>query len=188
MSRRFPGLTAAICLFCGCAGTQALKPVEMLDDRTGMTLAGLRGPIELVRPEVPVAGRRLSTAYLGPVEWNRMGTITHGLWVHLAQGNDAPLADMRGPGALSVTVDDGAFELRLIQAPVSGRELYRPVVPWGQTAYFDLSVPDLRRLAASSRLVLHCAAVDGSTVLFSATGSTGAVFGEYLQSRGLTGD
>ena len=31
---------------------------------------------------------RISFAYLGPVEWDNMGDVRYGLWVHLVPGND----------------------------------------------------------------------------------------------------
>ena len=188
MSRlRVPALLLA-CLAGACTGPQVRQPVEMLDERTGMTVAALPQPLQLVQREVIVVGRRPSFAYLGPVEWNRMGSITQGLWLHLAQGQDQPLADIKGRETLSLSLDDGALELRPATAPALGTEPYRPPVPWGQSAYYGLTVHELRRLAASSHIVLRCLAADGSTVSFTTPADPRPQLQAYLKSRTLTGD
>ncbi len=87
----------------GCAAAPT-KPVETLDQNTGMTLASLQEPIELLPDAQSVAltqGRRLSFAYLGPLELNRMGTIDYALWIHIAPGNDHQPVDIRAPGAVT---------------------------------------------------------------------------------------
>jgi hypothetical protein len=188
MSRPFHAALIAIGLLAGCADRQVLKPVELLDERTGMSVAALQEPLELVQEQIPGVGRRSSFAYLGPVEWNRMGDIRNGLWLHLAPGGDTPFADIRAASAVTLILDDGALELSPIDAPSLGREPYRPAVPWGQTAYFDLSVDNLKHLAASHHLALRCRAADGSSVLLEGTRDPQPILGAYLQSRGLTGD
>jgi hypothetical protein len=187
MSRHFPWLATAICLLCGCAAAPAQDPVEMLDQRTGMTVAGLKNPIVLAEREILIIGTRPGFAYLGPVEWDQMGSITYGLWIHVATGTGKPLADIHRAAAVTVVLDNGALELQSADAPPLGREPYPPVASWGQTAYFRLSVHDLQRLAASPHLALRFAATDGSTALYTASEDTRAVLGKYLQSRGLTG-
>lgn len=167
---------------------QVQQPVELLDDRTGITVAALRRPIELTQREVVAVGRRPSFAYLGPVEWNRMGSFTQGLWLHLAPGQDQPLADMRDGATLELDLDDGLLPLHPAAAPTLGREPYQPAVPWGQTGYFSLSVHDLRRLAASARLTLRCNAADGSRVSFTNAADARPELQAYVQSRALTGD
>jgi hypothetical protein len=188
MSRRRIVLAVAAYVLCGCAGTPAQKPVEMLDDHTGVTVAVLQAPIELRQREIQIQGTRPSIAFLGPVEWDQMGSITHGLWVQVAPAGGQVLADIRLPGGLSVILDDGALDLQPMVAPALGTEPYRSVAPWGQTVYFSLGVHDLKRLAASSGLALRCVAGDGSSVLFTAFGDTRATFTKYLESRQITGD
>ena len=101
MGMRLPAV--AICLITvllnACGTPSAIKPVEYLDDRTAMTVGSLKEPIELVpsiRPGglhvITDLGKRLSFAYLGPVEWDRSGSIVYGLWVHIAPGTDRPIA------------------------------------------------------------------------------------------------
>ncbi|HEY5264089.1 MAG TPA: hypothetical protein VIJ37_03790, partial [Steroidobacteraceae bacterium] len=57
-------------LLAGCVGRGQPKPVQALDERTGVTLASLKQPIELVQTAQNAAlafGKRASFAYLGPI-------------------------------------------------------------------------------------------------------------------------
>jgi len=177
-------------LVAGCTSPSSVKPVEALDERTGVTLGALKKPIELVpgAQNAVVTRKRATFAYLGPVEWNRSGNLTYGLWVHIAPGNDRPLGDIRGSATPTLTLDDGSVVLTPTTPPALGRSAYKQVVSWGQTAYFDVTVETLRRMAASHRFELAVAAVDGSSMSFSPTVDTHDVLTQYLQDRGLTGD
>ena len=173
----------------GCAGSSRIAPVEALDERTGITLGVLKQPIELVPSHPEVGGAKRATfAYLGPVEWNRSGTLTYGLWLHIAPGNDRALIDIRGSTAPTLVLDDGVVALSRMEAPNRGRDAYKQAAPWGQVAYFDLTVATLRRMAASRKLELDVGAADGSTVSFSPSSDTRAILTRYLQDRGLTRD
>jgi hypothetical protein len=191
---RTPVLSAFLCLCglaAGCASPSATKPVELLDQRTGMTVAALEEPIELVpgvQTPAIVSRKRLSFAYLGPVEWNRSGALSYGLWVHVAPGMDPQPGDIHTAGALTLKFDGSAMDLVPIEAPRLGREPYREVVPWGQTAYFALNVEELRRMAASPTLELEVRATDGSVMSFAPTQSVSAVLARYVRDRGITGD
>jgi hypothetical protein len=175
----------------GCAGQSSTKPVEALDERTGETVGALKEPIELLpsgQVSAFVSAKHPSFAYLGPVEWNRSGALSYGLWVHIAPGSDGQPGDIHAPQALTLILDDGPLSLSLVEAPRLGREPYKPVVSWGQTAYFDLSVDALRRMAASSKLQLDVRAAGGSLMSFAPTRDTRATLTEYLKARGITGD
>ena len=173
----------------GCAGSSRTAPVEALDERTGVTLGLLKEPIELVpsHPEVGLT-KRTTFAYLGPVEWNRSGTLSYGLWMHIAPGSGRALLDIRESAAPTLVLDDGVVALSRMETLNRGRDAYKQAAPWGQVAYFDLDVATLRRMAASRKLELDVGAVDGSTVSFSPWSDTHAVLTRYLQDRGLTGD
>jgi hypothetical protein len=188
MSRPRIVFAAAATVLCGCAGSPAQKPVEMLDEHTAMTVAALQEPVELRLREIQIPGTRVSVAFLGPVEWDQMGSITQGLWVQVAPAGGKDLADIHLPGQLAVILEDGVLELQPMVAPALGREPYRKVAPWGQAGYFALSVHDLKRLAASSRLALRCQTGNGSSVLFTAFEDTRPTFTKYLASRRITGD
>jgi hypothetical protein len=184
-------------LLSACASQSSMKPVEYLDERTAMTVGTLKDPIELV-PRLgqsgglhvlgSLVGKKISFAYLGPVEWDRSGAIVYGLWIHIAPGNDRPIADIRSPKALTLILDGGTRELTPIDAPQLGRGAYQAVASWGQTAYFELTVELLRQMAASEKLELDVRAADDSVVNFVASSDTREPLTTYLHSRGITDD
>ena len=178
-------------LVAGCAGRSGTKPVEVLDERSAVTFGALKEPIEFVpstQNAVLIMGKHSSFAYLGPVEWNRSGVLSYGLWVHISPGNDRQAGDIQAPDAVSLSLDDGPLALSPAAAPTLGRAPYRPVVSWGQTAYFGLTVDTLRRMAASRKLELDVRAVDGSSITFAPTLDTHPVLTQYIKDRGITGD
>jgi hypothetical protein len=188
-------LFLGLSLVSACATQAPIKPVEYLDDRTAMTVGSLKEPIELM-PSFHQGGLRVfdslskkaSFAYMGPVEWDRSGSIVYGLWVHIAPGSERPISDIRAPTALTLVLDSGTRVLSPIDAPQLGRGAYRPVASWGQTAYFELTVEMLRQMAASEKFQLDVRAADDSVLSFIATGDTRETLTDYLHSRGITGD
>ena len=178
-------------LMAGCAGRSPIKPVEVLDERTAVTFGALKQPIELLpsaQDAVLVLRKRATFAYLGPVEWNRSGALSYGLWIHIAPGNDRQPGDIHASAAVALVLDDGPLALSPMTAPALGHPPYRPVASWGQTAYFGLSVDMLRRMAASRKLELDVRAVDGSTITFAPTLDTRAVLTQYMKDRAITAD
>ena len=160
-----------------------------------MTVGSLKEPIELV-PSLHQGGlhllgslgKKVSFAYLGPVEWDRSGSIVYGLWIHIAPGSDRPIVDIRSPSALTLVLDGATRALTPIDAPQLGRGAYQPVAPWGQTAYFELTAEMLKQMAASEKLELDVRATDDSIVNFAATGDTRTTLAAYVHSRGITDD
>jgi hypothetical protein len=179
---------AATGLLAGCAST---NPAEVLDERTGTTVGALQDPIEFVETpqNAALAGaRKTSFAYLGPLEWDRSGEISYGLWLHVAPGNDKPVGDIRSEGSVRLNLDDGSVVLSPIDASVAGAGPYRPIAAWGQTAYFRLDVAMLKRLAASRKLDLNFRAPDESLVEFLPSHDTHTTLTQFLHARGITGD
>jgi hypothetical protein len=179
-------------LATACASSTSTRPVEYLDDRTAMTVGALKEPIEMVPSAGHVGilqfGKRPSFAYLGPIEWDRSGSLVYGLWIHIAPGNDRAAADIRAPSALTLVLDGGPVVLTAIDAPQLGRGAYQPVASWGQTAYFDLTVELLKQMAASNTFELQVRNTDDSTVNFVPTVDAQAALADYLRARGITGD
>ena len=178
-------------LLAACTGQSTVKPVEALDEQTGVTVGALKNPIELVTSAQSATlafGKRPNFAYLGPVEWNRSGVFSYSLWIHVSPGNEQQPGDIRAPDALTVLLDDGPLVLSPSEAPKLGRDPYTPAVSWGQTAYFNLTTETLKRMAASQKLELDVRAVDGSTLSFSPTLNAHAALTQYLRDRGITGD
>ncbi|MGA2399814.1 MAG: hypothetical protein ABSG30_17400 [Steroidobacteraceae bacterium] len=178
-------LCLSLALLSGCASESSIKPAESLDERTGMTVGSLEKPLELVQsgqlainPEGHV-----SFAYLGPVEWDNMGTITYGLWVHLAPANDWQFDDIKEPGTVVLALDDGTTRLKVMQPPAPARGPYRPVASWGQTAYFELDLDTLKRMGSSRRIELDFKAA-GTAVRFNAAPDARETLMRYVRARG----
>lgn len=151
-----------------------------------MTVEELRHPIELIQGtnDLPTRGRHISFAYLGPVEWDRSGMPSYGLWVHLAPGNDWQFDSIRTAGAVTLVLDDGAIVLRTIDPPQLAHAPYRAVASWGQTAYFDADVALLKRMAASGNIELDVRANRAEPVRFAATPAARAAFARYVAAQG----
>jgi hypothetical protein len=190
---RFPSIQAAMIvgLLTGCGGHSSIKPAEILDQRTGMTVGALQDPIELVasiQGSAAASGKRTSFAYLGPIEWDTSGDLTYGLWVHVAPGNDRQVADIRLRGAVTLILDDGKVVLSPLDAPKAGTGPYHPIASWGQTAYYTLDVALLKRMAASQKLALDFRAVDLSIVEFLPSYDTRTTLTQFAHARGITAD
>ena len=180
-------------LVAGCATESSIKPAETLDERTGVTVGALQEPIEFVETFQTVVagnGKRTSFAYLGPVEWDKSGEITYGLWIHVAPGNDKQVGDIHSGGAVTLILDDGPVVLAPMDAPNVGSGPYRPIASWGQTGYFGLDVAMLKRLAGSEKLALNFrgVGVDQSNVDFTPTHETRTTLKKFTQARGITDD
>jgi hypothetical protein len=178
-------------LMTGCAG-EAIKPTDTLDETTGMTVGALEDPIEFVQSAqnaVVSPAKRASFAYLGPIEWDRMGEISYGLWLHVAPGNDVQVGSIQSPGVVTLNLDDGPLVLTPTQPPAQGHGPYKPVASWGQTAYFALDMETLKRMAASSKLTLEFKSIDrGGKVAFLPSHDTSATLTEFVRTRGITAD
>jgi hypothetical protein len=175
----------------GCAGQPSIKPAEVLDEGTGVTVGALQEPVELVEGSQNSAlanGKRTSFAYIGPLEWDRMGEIGYALWVHVAPGNDAQVGDIHSRGAVTLNLDDGPLVLSPMDAPAIGRGPYKPVASWGQTGYFQFNVEMLKRMAASRKFGLDFRAADDSTVNFLPSHDTQGTLTQFMHARGITDD
>ncbi len=178
-------------VLAGCGGQSAIKPAEVLDERTGITVGALQEPIEFVINAQNAAlsnAKRATFAYLGPIEWDRMGDISYALWVHVAPGNDRQVGDIRAAGAVTVNLDDGPLVLSPIETPGVGQGPYKPAVSWGQTSYFALTVDMLKHMAGSQKLILNFRAADGTTLDFVPSQDTRATLTQFTRARGLTDD
>ncbi len=189
LSPRLPVLCVAAALLAGCGGGSSIKPSEVLDERSGMTVGTLDKPIEFVQGtpasvSSAAADRHISFAYLGPVEWDKMGDVTYGLWIHVAPGNDWRFDDIRASGAVKLALDDGMTALSVIEPPALARAPYRPVASWGASAYFGADLDLLKRMAASGKIGLEVQAGGGAVVHFAAAADAHETLTRYLHARG----
>jgi hypothetical protein len=183
----FSVFAIAVALLAACAGGSSIKPSEVLDERTGMTVGTLDKPIELVQGIAASASaasdRRTSFAYLGPVEWDNMGNISYGLWIHVAPGNDWRFDDIQAGGTVTLSLDGAATDLAVIKPPALARAPYQPVASWGETAYFGVDLELLKRMAASAKIALDVKA-GGSVVHFAAGPDAPETLARFLHARG----
>ena len=175
-------------LLSGCSALSSTRPAEVLDERSGMTVGRLQEPIELVQraPNAElVSGRRTSFAYLGPVEWDRSGDISYGLWIHVAPGNDRQVDDIHSPGAVTLKLDGDKLVLSPIEAPEVGMGPYRPIASWGQSGFFEVNATMLNRMAACEKLGVELRAVDKSVVDFVPSHETRTALTRFVRARGI---
>jgi hypothetical protein len=179
-------LYLSLALLSGCASEGSIKPAESLDEQSGMTVGSLEKPLELVQSgqSAFTAESHMSSAYLGPVEWDNMGTITYGLWVHLVPAADWQFDDIKAPGAVVLALDDGVVPLKLAQPPAATRGPYRPVASWGQTAYFELDLGTLKRMASSRNIQLDFKVAGATPVRFAAAPDAHETLVRFLHARG----
>lgn len=183
-----PALAFAASLLAACGGGSSIKPSEILDQRTGMTVGTLDKPLELIQGTpasavFPGSDRRSSFAYLGPLEWDNAGNLSYGLWIHVAPGNDWRFEDIRAPGDVSLSLDDGKVPLSVIKPPALAHAPYQAVASWGETAYFGVDLGLLRRMAASGKIGLDVKAGD-SVVHFAAAPDAHETLARFLHARG----
>ncbi len=182
MRTRHFGFFITYSLIIGCTAETAIKP-EVLDERTGITVAALQEPIEMVQLGTLTFGQRASFAYFGPVEWNRTGVTQFGLWVHVAPGNDQPIGDIHEAAAVALVIDNKPVPLTLIEVPPLEKQPYEPKVSWGQSAYFGLSSATLIRLGDSRKIELQFRGRNIQTVRFIESHDNRAVLAEYARAR-----
>jgi len=177
------------CVAAGCSGSSDIKSVEMLDQRSGVTIAALPQPMAFTETgiyDLLAPDKQPSVVYLGPVEWDRSGDYTYLLWVQVVPGvGGHALDDIRSRGTINMKLDDGTVELSPWESPSGVTSPYRPIDPVGQTAYFAMNAALLQRMAASDSLVLTLRAADLSTVDFIPTQDTKSALQQFVTDRGV---
>jgi hypothetical protein len=97
--------------------------------------------------------------------------------------NDWQFDDIKAPGTVELALDEGVRPLKLAQPPAATRGPYRPVASWGQTAYFDVDLDTLKRMAASRNIELVFKA-GGTPVRFAAAPDAHETLARFLHARG----
>lgn len=190
-SEALAGFLPIIALWlAGCASEPPAKSVDRMDEHTGVTMGVLQEPLAFIETGLydllDTTPKQPTVIYLGPVEWDRSGDYTYGLWMQVAPGAGGhPLDDLSVPGAVTLRLDDGSVVLSSIDVPKNAASPYSPTVPVGQTAYFAFDVPTLKRMAASQKIILVVQAADLTKVEFVPAWDTHTELSEYMQDRGL---
>lgn len=178
---------AIIVLLTGCANEPPVKSVEMLDETTGMTLGALPEPMAFIETgiyDLLVPDKQPSILYVGPVEWDRSGVYGYLLWVQVAPGVDGHrLDDIRTRGAVNLILDDGPVTLSVVEWPAGNP--YPAITPQGQTAFFSIDIPLLKRMAASRRIALNVRAGDLTMVDFAPLQETRTALQQFIVDRDI---
>ncbi len=161
----------------------------MLDERTGMTIAGMPQPMAFVESgiyDLLVPDKQPTVFYVGPVEWDRTGYFSYLLWIQIAPGvGGHRFDDIRAPGTLELELDDGPAALTAVTSPVTAGSPYLPIEPVGQTAYFAANVALLKRMAASEKISLRVRGSDLTMVGFNARQDTRSMMQQFMHDRAV---
>jgi hypothetical protein len=179
-----------VMLLAGCASQPPVRSVQMLDEKTGMTLGALPEPMAFIETglyDLLVPDKQPSILYVGPVEWDRSGNYGYLLWVQVAPGVDGHrLDDISARGAVKLQLDDGPVTLSAVEWPAGNP--YPAIAPQGQSAFFAIDIPLLKRMAASSRIALNVRAGDLTMVDFVPLQETRTALQQFMVDRDITED
>lgn len=187
MKLKFARSLLMVLLSARCFGASPVASVEFLDQGTGVTVGILPKPImcfeagwfDLLSPD-----KQPGVIYFGPVEWDRSGHSTYGLWIQTGPGvGGRRIDDLRAPGAVQIKLDDGVLVLSAINSPVLATSAYAPVAPVGQIAYFGIDVATLKRIAATKKFVLNLRATDLTIIDYVPVRETRGALEQFLRER-----
>ncbi len=151
-----------LALLCACA-QPALEPLaEDVDQSTGVSVARLARPIELVATSN--TGRNDPFAYVAPFETNRMGERALYFWMASQMPTPEP-----GP---SLVVDGEAVEMgepqQSVEAMGLSRSPYARPAPWSLERYYRINRVVLEKLANAGRVELVVRDPEGNEVRYAA--------------------
>jgi hypothetical protein len=154
-----------LAMLCACA-QPALEPMaEDVDQSTGVSVARLARPIELVAASNP--GMNDPFAYVAPFQTNRMGE--RALYIWMASQVQTP-----DPGP-ALIVDGQPLEIGEPQQSLEAMELSKPPyarpAPWSLERYYRINRAAVERLANASRLELVVRDPEGGEVRYVTEGT-----------------
>jgi hypothetical protein len=192
MRLRLVQTVLTVVFLVSCASRFSGKSADVLDPKTGATLGVMQEPLTFIETGVfdwRVPDKRPSVVYLGPVQWNRGGRFTYGLWVQLAPGESGHLLDkINTRGTVNLKLDDGLVSLAAVDLPKIAGTPYPPQLLVDQTAYFAIDVPTLKRMAATQKIVLNIRAPNLTMVEFAPKHETRSALKQYMYEAGISGD
>jgi hypothetical protein len=150
-----------LAMLCACA-QPALEPMaEDVDQSTGVSVARLARPIELVATS---AGRNEPFAYVAPFETNRMGERALYMWL-------ASQLPTQGPGP-SLVVDGQPLEMgepqQSLESMALSKSPYARPAPWSVERYYRVNRAAIESLANAGRVELVVRDPDGNEVRYGA--------------------
>ncbi len=165
-------LTGAL---CACAPLATEPTVETVDEHTGVTVARIVRPVELLLDGRGGSGDPF--AFLAPFETNRMGNRALYLWTAVPQGPAGTLRPvlMVDGETLSLIPVDAQFEMLGLS-----REPYTAPTPWSVANLFSVERSQLERLARATRAELLVEGADGTALRYAADASALALLPEFM--------
>jgi hypothetical protein len=158
-------LLGVVIFLTACAGTKsAVRTNEYLDETTGITVTVLQEPAIFFHASPRLAANVRDYLYVGPVEMNRMGKLSHYLW--LAEWSTIDRAPDQNPQNrpivplehVSLLLDGSPMEL---QDPLEqGNSLGVPLQPYSmpvetmRSVYMRVSRDQLSRIAAANKVMV----------------------------------
>jgi hypothetical protein len=162
-------VTAALTwLACACTTTAPMRPKEVLDESSGVTLIVAQKPMVFARPRIDVAANVRDYFTLAAAEEDRSGRYTAWLIAYRWSTVDPRMESRPAPAPplLHIIADDRELTLKPAEpAPAilaRGDLLLAPHVPGAQSAAYAVDEATLRYIATSTRLLLR---VDDDTAL-----------------------
>ena len=158
----------AILILAGCAWSgKASEP--RLDEETGVTLSRADMPVVLYRDASARAAHARDFVYLGPVQVNRMGSLRSYLWFGVWSALPAtdPAAQRDSFEDITLFADGEPMQLSIAgwspSAIGASRDVYVKPVASAADAYYEVTIDQIRLIAASQDLRILTSGPDRRT-------------------------
>jgi hypothetical protein len=158
-SRVSPTLFA---LLCACAQPVLDPTADDVDQATGVSVARLARPIELIATSN--AGRNDPFAYVAPFETNRMGERALYIWMASQQATPDPAPTLVADGQ---AVEMGEPQQGIEPMGLSKAPYARPA-PWSLERYYRVNRAAVEQLARAGRVELVVRDPEGIEVRYAA--------------------
>lgn len=165
MPYRSRKISTAICvvaslLLSACA-TEQSAVVEDLDELTAVTVTHARTPL-IMSPETPLDSDTVRDyAQIGPIEINRMGSLSYFLWLGISEVDQSQSANEQPEGYTSITlvIDGQKTALDLIgwtHAAIGTSEpVYKKLFRTSVDAYYAVDLDQIRMMNDADVIEFH---------------------------------
>ena len=147
-----------------CACTPMPLVTDRLDPLTGVTVTQSTEPFVLYRDESFRKGDDRDLVYVGPLQVNRMGDYRNFIWLGILSLERYGEMKMNTEDFMSIEILADSTSLKL---EVSGwtpasigmsEQVYKQVPEWADSAYYEVSMEQLRTLALANEIRLRTTA------------------------------
>lgn len=147
-------LASAAILFAlhGCAAGQA-PSMEKLDEVTAVTYTYSRSPL-ILSPDIPLdRGTTRDYVQIGPIEVNRMGSLSYYLWLGISDIDnlESAAADHAGFETVFLVLGDQKIELKVLgwthSAIGVSEPVYKKLFSSSVDAYYEVTLEQIQRMS-----------------------------------------